>query len=68
LGTLRRELDKGTCARAARDRIAALVAAGNAEKDVLAAKPFADLDAKWAANEQAATSFIRMVYNSFKRS
>jgi hypothetical protein len=35
---------------------------------VLAAKPFADLDARWAANEQVAANFIRMVYNSFKRS
>jgi glyoxylase-like metal-dependent hydrolase (beta-lactamase superfamily II) len=52
----------------ARDRMAALVAEGKSEPDVLAAKPFADLDAKWAANEQAATSFVRMVYNSFKRS
>ena len=34
----------------------------------LAAKPFADPDAKWAANEQVAANFIRMVYNSFKRS
>ncbi|HWF94717.1 MAG TPA: hypothetical protein VG291_07155 [Xanthobacteraceae bacterium] len=50
-----------------RDRMAALGAAGRSEKDVLAAKPFADLDAKWAANAQAATNFIRMVYNSFKR-
>jgi glyoxylase-like metal-dependent hydrolase (beta-lactamase superfamily II) len=52
----------------ARDRMAELVAEGKSEQDVLAAKPFADLDAKWAANEQAATNFVRMVYNSFKRS
>jgi glyoxylase-like metal-dependent hydrolase (beta-lactamase superfamily II) len=52
----------------ARDRMAELVAAGKSEKDVLALKPFADLDADWAANEQAATNFVRMVYNSFKRS
>jgi hypothetical protein len=35
---------------------------------VVAAKPLADLDAKWAASEAAATAFTRMVYNSFKRS
>ena len=35
---------------------------------MLAAKPFADLDAKWAANEEAATNVIRMVYDPFKRS
>ena len=52
----------------ARDRMAELVAEGKSEQDVLAAKPFADLDAKWAGNEQAATNFVRMVYNSFKRS
>jgi hypothetical protein len=34
---------------------------------VLAAKPFADLDARWAANEEAAATFIRMVYNPLKR-
>jgi hypothetical protein len=34
----------------------------------LAAKPLAELDGKWAANEQAATNFVRVVYNSFKRS
>jgi cyclase len=52
----------------ARDRMAELVAEGKSEQDALAAKPFVDLNAKWAANEQAATNFIRMVYNSFKRS
>jgi cyclase len=52
----------------ARDRMAELMAEGKSEQDVLAAKPFADLDAKWAANEQAAANFVRMVYNSFKRS
>jgi hypothetical protein len=31
-------------------------------------KPLADLDAKWAANEQQAQNWTRMVYNSFKRS
>ena len=40
---------------------------GKSEQDVLAAKPLADLDAKWAANDQAAINFIRVVYNSFNR-
>jgi hypothetical protein len=35
---------------------------------VVAARPLADLDAKWAANDAAAVAFTRMVYNSFKRS
>lgn len=50
----------------ARDRIAKLIAEGKSESDVLAAKPLADLDAKWAANDQAAQNFMRVVYNSLK--
>jgi cyclase len=50
----------------ARDRIAKLVAEGKTEDEVLAAKPLADLDAKWAANEQSAKNFVRVVYNSLK--
>ena len=52
----------------ARDRMAAMVDKGMTEEEALAAKPFADLDAKWAGNEQGSISFIRNVYNSFKRS
>jgi glyoxylase-like metal-dependent hydrolase (beta-lactamase superfamily II) len=52
----------------ARERIEKLVNEGKSEAEVVAAKPLADLDAKWAANEGAATAFTRMVYNSFKRS
>ena len=48
----------------ARDRMAALVKAGKSEDDVVAAKPFADLDAKWAPTELAAKNFIRVVYHS----
>jgi cyclase len=50
----------------ARDRMAALIKAGKTESDIYAAKPFADLDAKWAANEQAAKNFMRVVYASLK--
>jgi cyclase len=50
----------------ARDRIAKLIAQGKSESDVLAAKPLADLDAKWAANDQGAQNFMRVVYNSLK--
>jgi cyclase len=53
---------------AARDRIRKLYDEGKSEQDVLAAKPLADFDGKWAANEQAANNFVRVVYNSFKRS
>jgi hypothetical protein len=31
---------------------------------VVAAKPFADLDTKWAPNELASKNFIRVVYHS----
>jgi cyclase len=51
----------------ARDRIRRLYLAGQSEKDVIAAKPMKDFDAKWAANEQAAVNFVRVVYNSFNR-
>ena len=48
----------------ARDRMAALVKEGKSEDDVVAAKPFADLDAKWAPTELASKNFIRVVYHS----
>ncbi len=48
----------------ARDRMAKLVKEGKSEADVIAAKPFADLDKKWAPTELASTNFIRVVYNS----
>jgi cyclase len=49
---------------AARERMEALVKKGNSEDEVLAAKPFADLDGKWAPSELASKSFIRVVYHS----
>ena len=44
----------------ARDRMAKLVKEGKSEDDVMAAKPFADLDAKWAPSELASAriSFV----------
>ena len=48
----------------ARDRMAKLVKDGKTEDDVVAAKPFADLDAKWAPTELASKNFIRVVYHS----
>ena len=48
----------------ARDRMAKLVKDGKSEDDVVAAKPFADLDTKWAPNELAGKNFIRVVYHS----
>jgi cyclase len=57
-----------TVLAAARDRIRKLYDEGKSEQEVLAAKPLADFDGKWGANEQAANNFVRVVYNSFKRS
>jgi glyoxylase-like metal-dependent hydrolase (beta-lactamase superfamily II) len=51
----------------ARDRMAAMIDKGMTEEEALAAKPFADLDTKWADDERASANFIRMAYNSFKR-
>jgi glyoxylase-like metal-dependent hydrolase (beta-lactamase superfamily II) len=53
---------------AARDRMAAMVGKGMTEEEAVEAKPFADLDAKWAGGERDSVNFIRNAYNSFKRS
>jgi len=51
-----------------RDRIEKLFNEGKTEAEVLALKPLADLDVKWAAGNPAlATGHTRNVYNSFKR-
>jgi cyclase len=50
-----------------RDRIQKLFDEGKSEQEVVAAKPLADLDKKWAANDEQAKNWTRMVYNSFKR-
>jgi glyoxylase-like metal-dependent hydrolase (beta-lactamase superfamily II) len=48
----------------ARDRMEKLVKEGKSEDDVVAARPFADLDAKWAPTELASKNFVRVVYHS----
>jgi glyoxylase-like metal-dependent hydrolase (beta-lactamase superfamily II) len=48
----------------ARDRMDTLVKEGKSEQDAIAAKPFADLDKKWAPTELASTNFIRVVWHS----
>jgi glyoxylase-like metal-dependent hydrolase (beta-lactamase superfamily II) len=48
----------------ARDRMTKLVKEGKSEDEVMAAKPFADLDPKWAPTELASKNFIRVVYRS----
>jgi glyoxylase-like metal-dependent hydrolase (beta-lactamase superfamily II) len=57
-------LDYRTMLETARDRMATLVQEGKSEDDVVAAKPFADLDVKWAPSELASKNFIRVVYHS----
>lgn len=50
----------------ARDRMTALIKSGKSEAEIYEAKPFADLDGKWALNEQAGKNFMRVVYFSLK--
>jgi cyclase len=54
--------------KTARERVEKLFKEGKTEAEVVAARPLNDLDAKWAANDEAAVNFLKMVYNSFKRS
>jgi glyoxylase-like metal-dependent hydrolase (beta-lactamase superfamily II) len=51
---------------AARDRMAKLIKAGKSEADAVAARPYADYDAKLGASPEASSNFIRVVYNSLK--
>jgi glyoxylase-like metal-dependent hydrolase (beta-lactamase superfamily II) len=57
-------LDYRNMLTTARDRMAKLVKDGKSEDEVVAAKPFADLDAKWAPTDLASKNFIRVVYHS----
>jgi glyoxylase-like metal-dependent hydrolase (beta-lactamase superfamily II) len=52
----------------ARDRMAKLVKDGKSEDDVVALRPFAHLDAKWAPTELASKNFTRVVYHSLEKS
>ena len=51
---------------AARERMAKLIAEGRSEDEILAAKPYADFDAKVGASDQASQNFMRVVYRSLK--
>ena len=57
-------LDFYTMLVVARDRMDMLIQDGKSESDVLAERPFADLDAKWATSELASKNFIRVLYRS----
>jgi cyclase len=50
----------------ARARMETLIREGKSEDEVLAAKPFADFDAKFGATDQASQNFNRAVYRSLK--
>ena len=57
-------LDYYTMLEVARDRMETLIQEGKTEDDVVAERPFADLDAKWADTEQAGKTFVRALYRS----
>jgi cyclase len=57
-------LDFYTMLVVARDRMDTLIQDGKSESDVLAERPFADLDVKWAPTETASKNFIRVLYRS----
>jgi len=50
----------------ARYRIAKLINAGKNEEEAVAARPFADLDAKIGASEQQSANFVRVIYHSLR--
>jgi cyclase len=54
--------------KTARERIQKLFRDGKTEDEVIAMRPLKDLDEKWAADDKAAIAYLKMVYNSFKRS
>jgi hypothetical protein len=69
LPTLRRRVDSRNQARRIPHYcVEKLFNQGKSEADVIAARPLKDVDAKWAASDDAAVAFTKMVYNSFKRS
>jgi glyoxylase-like metal-dependent hydrolase (beta-lactamase superfamily II) len=61
-------VEYNTMLKIARERVEKLFKEGKTEAEVVAARPLNDVDAKWAANDEAAVNFLKMVYNSFKRS
>jgi glyoxylase-like metal-dependent hydrolase (beta-lactamase superfamily II) len=70
-GPLAKKADIATynaMAKTARERVEKLFREGKSEDEVKAADPLKDLNATWAADDQAAANFLKQVYNSFKRS
>jgi glyoxylase-like metal-dependent hydrolase (beta-lactamase superfamily II) len=52
----------------AREKVEKLFNEGKTEAEAIAAKPLADLDKTWSANDQASANMVKQVYNSFIRS
>jgi glyoxylase-like metal-dependent hydrolase (beta-lactamase superfamily II) len=57
-------LDYYTMLEIARDRMETLIQEGKSEEEVVAERPFADLDAKWSETEAASRDFVRVLYRS----
>jgi hypothetical protein len=53
-------------AKAVHDRLAKLINEGKSEAEIMAADPLKDLNAGWAANDQAAVNFLKQVYYSWR--
>jgi glyoxylase-like metal-dependent hydrolase (beta-lactamase superfamily II) len=55
-----------TMLETARERMEKLISTGKSEDEVIAAKPFADLDTQLGASDQASRIFVVSVYRSLK--
>lgn len=53
--------------KAARDRMAKMIADGKSEDEIYASKPFADFDARMKASAQQSKNFMKVVYHSLKQ-
>jgi hypothetical protein len=53
--------------KAARDRMAKMIADGKSEDEIYASKPFADFDARMKASAQQSKNFMKVVYRSLKQ-
>jgi cyclase len=60
--------DYNAMVKAAREKVEKLFNEGKTEAEAIAAKPLADLDKTWSANDQASANMVKQVYNSFIRS
>lgn len=49
-----------------RERVRKLIAEGKSEAEAVAAKPFADIQAKLGASEEGSGNWVRVIYNSLK--